>query len=351
MRKLERIALIGHTRSGNAVGRLYSNWLALRAVGVEPRVLLPPGSRYWSPVASDVAFTASVSDSPDLIGSWSDSIVIHKPWPGSLDVGLDMSRQYNLPTLLDVDDPDFENSFSERRWIAMLQATSRPHRWRASREILRLRASVNRVYGVSISNPSLRKWYNPAVVIPHARPERTQGRAHQDEDLLRIAFVGTPRAHKGIQALRDAAAVCRDTHLTITAPEPSDLRPRERWTGQVSLNEGLAIVDESDIVCIPSENSVMGRGQLPAKLIDAMMSGRAIVATDLPPIRWAVGDGAILVNKATPEALAAAFQELRDHRVRSGLGAVARQRAIANFSAPNVGRRLLNYLELLNDVW
>ena len=98
------------------------------------------------------------------------------------------------------------------------------------------------------------------------------------------------------------------------------------------MDEGLRLVAASDVVAIPSTRSNWSRGQLPAKLIDAMMLGRAIVATSTGPIAWALGTAGLLVPPDDLKALKSALERLRDPQLRLELGAAARDRAEKVFS-------------------
>lgn len=340
-----RVGLIGHTSSGNALGRLYSNWLALHDVGIAARVLVPSPGTVWTPVAEDSEFVASFAPSAVDLARWATVLVAHKPWVGSLDIGLDLARRYEKPIVLDVDDPDFESEFDITPLTYLRRAARNPRRVLRDAGLVRLRKSVRMVDALTVSNPFLLELYGEAQVVPHARRFRPAGQPHSDKTQLHVAFVGTPTKHKGIQILRDAVQRVEGARLTITAPEPDGPRDCENWVGRTSLAEGLRIVDSADVICIPSSITVMSMGQLPVKLIDAMISGRAIVATDLPPIRWALSGSGILVKESTTGALASAFSRLRDPDLRSELGERARTRALNEFSTQAVGDRLSRILE------
>jgi glycosyltransferase involved in cell wall biosynthesis len=79
--------------------------------------------------------------------------------------------------------------------------------------------------------------------------------------------------------------------------------------------------------------------QLPSKLIDAMVAGRAVVASDFPPIRWALGETSALVVAGDSHALADACRQLRDPRRREQVGEAHRRRAQENFTPQAVAPR------------
>ena len=119
--------------------------------------------------------------------------------------------------------------------------------------------------------------------------------------------------------------------LTITAPAPLDAKPWEDWVGFTSMEEGREIISRADVVVIPSRKTVYSRAQLPAKLMDAMMAGKAIIASDLPPIRWAGGDAVLYMKPGSSRSLRHQLDAVRDASVRADMGERARHRAERKF--------------------
>ncbi|RCK59696.1 glycosyltransferase family 1 protein [Microbacterium sorbitolivorans] len=192
-------------------------------------------------------------------------------------------------------------------------------------------------YPVMVSNPALQKRYG-GVLVPHARVDSGAGSPHTTGEPT-IAFVGTNRPHKGVEVLRESARTAGPTpmSLTITDIAPEDATPNENWVGQTSLSRGVDIVKQSDIVVIPSvRTSAYSAAQLPVKIIDAMLAGRAIVVSDFEPLAWAIGDFGIVVPPGDVARLSLALEELRDPARRADLGGRARERALATFTVPSV---------------
>ncbi len=84
-------------------------------------------------------------------------------------------------------------------------------------------------------------------------------------------------------------------------------------------------------MALPSLDQGYAPAQVPVKLIDAMHAGRAVVASDLPPVRWALGDAGLLVPPGSVGQLSAALVKLADPEVRARLGQAARSRALERF--------------------
>jgi glycosyltransferase involved in cell wall biosynthesis len=182
----------------------------------------------------------------------------------------------------------------------------------------------------------LQQWYG-GTLVPHVRPAVPAPPQSAGRDVV-VRFVGSPRGHKGLDVLR--AAVARTAgdgvRLDVTADPPADAAPWEGWLGQTSVAQGRDLVATADVVALPSLPGGWSRAQLPAKLVDAMILGRAVVASDLPPLRWGLGDAGLLVPPGDVDALAAALQALRDPATRLGYGTAAHRRGSAVFGVAAV---------------
>jgi glycosyltransferase involved in cell wall biosynthesis len=87
---------------------------------------------------------------------------------------------------------------------------------------------------------------------------------------------------------------------------------------------------------------------MPGVLIEAGLSGLAVVATDVPGVRTIVKDGetGLIVGVEDPEAMTAATARiLEDPRLRLAMGRAARQRGVEQFSLAAVGDRWLSLLD------
>jgi polysaccharide biosynthesis protein PelF len=84
---------------------------------------------------------------------------------------------------------------------------------------------------------------------------------------------------------------------------------------------------------------VPGPGDPPYRLIEAMMSGRAIVGVDVGPAAETLGDAGVLVQVGDPAELAIAVVDLlRAPNRRRALGDAARRRALTHFTNDRVVR-------------
>jgi glycosyltransferase involved in cell wall biosynthesis len=190
----------------------------------------------------------------------------------------------------------------------------------------------------------------PIIVVPHARETRAYSPPLPSER-LRLGFLGTPRAYKGTSTLLGLLEAIPAAELHLLGqqmPEPfagrTDVAARVRLhpqRGARTLEDAFAHVD---VVVLPQdERSVQTRLQLPAKLIDALIHGRPVVATSTPPIlevgtdhvmtvpTWRPLDGAVSILRG----LAALSPEERERR-----GRAANAYAVANVSTAVVSDRV-----------
>jgi glycosyltransferase involved in cell wall biosynthesis len=327
----------------NSLGRTYCLWLLAESLGWDTVVVSRNGSSIWKPLATtDFATVCRRLDSGHgteeeqlaRIAEGADLVIAVKPLPDSLGLTLRALAHNMTPVIVDIDDPDIE---VRSTWLRPHQQLKRwltqPRRqftmWQLRHRSMQLPSFT--------SNPILQAIYG-GLLVPHVRPAEKVPQFNSHGDRITVAFVGSPKTHKGVDDIR--AAVAATAHLgydlVVTGDPPSDAADWERWVGQVSFTEGMALVKEADIVAIPSHISTWSRAQLPAKLIDAMMFGRAVIVSDVGPMSWAVGDSGIVIPPGDPSALESALLDLRSGLERERLGKLAHARASREFSVESV---------------
>lgn len=335
-----QIVFFTESLAENSLGRTYSLWLLARSLGWRPRVLSVAGDSIWSPLkGSEFAESCelvSPAEAAQIVAANTDLIVACKPLAQSLGVAIEVARDRQVPILVDVDDPDLEALLRIGRPAQRVaRAVRRPGR--TARD-LRLRREVMR-RPCLVSNPWLQARYG-GTLIPHARSDIGAG-TQSESTTPHLVFVGTNRPHKGVRVLREAVASLKDSGFTLTVTDtpPDDAKPWESWVGTTSLDDGVELVRRADIIAIPSLRTRQAEGQLPAKLIDAMLLGRAVVVTDVEPMPWALGRTGIVVPAGSSQALASALYSLRDAGVRRQLGDSARVRALEEFTVGALASR------------
>jgi len=329
----------------NSVGRTYSLWLLARQLGWHADVVSFFGTRLWAPL-QDSEFAdsarllvasgdrARVRALAELAPRY-DVVVAVKPLRQSTGIALRARKITRFELVIDVDDPDLEARLAPRPlWRAVLWRVRYFRFWMQVRGKRRL----SRLARVMVSNPVLQERHGGAVV-PHVRlAETLPPPVEHATNRPVVAFVGTVRAHKGVDALRKAVAdvAPEGYRLVVTADPPDDAKPWEEWIGETSLAEGLRVVARADVVVLPSLRNVNSVGQLPVKLVDAMLLGRAVIATDVDPLPWALGRSDLIAPVNDYKALAQSLRRLRHPRIRAEIGAELQARAFELFTVDRV---------------
>jgi glycosyltransferase involved in cell wall biosynthesis len=171
-----------------------------------------------------------------------------------------------------------------------------------------------------------------------------------------VMFLGTPRAYKGVLDL--AAAVGRlgraDVVLALVGTDPaSDTgravaahHPAARLVGRVPIAQVPAYLGAADVVVVPQRDSSDTRGQVPAKLFDAMALGRPVVSTRVSMIPEILEGCGLLVEPGDVAGLGAAIARLLDRPEEArALGDAARRRAVERYSFEAARRALFPLVE------
>jgi len=195
----------------------------------------------------------------------------------------------------------------------------------------------------------------PVMRIPHARAARAYA-APRRSDRLRLGFLGTPRGYKGVGLLSELLEVLPDAELHLLGDRVptalKDLPPgrlRMHATGsRDSLERAFA---EVDVIVLPQDpHADQTKLQLPAKLIDALMFGRPVVATATPPILEVGGAHVRSVSSWSPlDDAVSALTGLRDPDVRERLGRAANEYARQTLSTTSVATQVGDVVRRLID--
>jgi glycosyltransferase involved in cell wall biosynthesis len=146
---------------------------------------------------------------------------------------------------------------------------------------------------------------------------------------------------KGFRYLIEAAARLDGVHIAIVGE--GDLREELEeaalssgasigFTGNLERSTVSEVVAAADVVAVPSVIDATGNVDgLPTTLLEALATGRAVVASAIAGIPEVVSDqqNGLLVPEKDVDGLARALAELRDHpQLRERLGQEARRRAL-----------------------
>jgi glycosyltransferase involved in cell wall biosynthesis len=294
-----------------------------------------------------------------------DVLIASKPLPTSLGLAL-ASGLGRVRIALDIDDWEMG--------LALPHDGSNPSRlWRAGAAFygaLR-RGQPNSLLGTWLCQSLARRvpsrlvsnrWLEHrfgGTLLYHVRddrefdPARVRGEALRAELALDgrpwVGFVGTVRVHKGVKDLIAALGLLRGPDapglllfgLNREDPVARDVErtarevlgpARLRVRGPFPIENLAAHVDAADIAAIPSRDMAGSRGQLPAKLFDAMTLGKPVVATALSDVPEILDGCGITVPPGDPHALAGAIDRFRDPGLRRAYGCAARRRVLTRYS-------------------
>jgi glycosyltransferase involved in cell wall biosynthesis len=150
---------------------------------------------------------------------------------------------------------------------------------------------------------------------------------------------------KGLDVLLDAAAPLTNLRVVMAGegPERESLLQRARSLGSSDrvdirpwVDDPRELLASCDFFVLPSRNE-----GFPLSIVEAMLAGRAVVATDVGSVAEAVVDGVtgFVVAPDDVEALRGALDRLAsDTGLRRSMGVAGRDRAVERFTATAMAR-------------
>ena len=374
-----KISILCFDVSDNALGRAWLLARLLEPLGTVEVVGPRFGAAVWEPVAEEPVPVRSVPGArlPGLaarlpaLGRLADGDLLYasKPRLTSAGVGYWKRLASRRPLLLDID--DWEVGFFLRggawgtigRALNLSNPRGLPWTWLMER-------LIGIADGITVASRFLESRFG-GVLIPHVRdtdrwtPERadpTVARERLGIDKERVVmFLGTPRAYKGVEELVTAVAGLRrsETVLALVGTDPASdtgravmaRLPSARLVGRVPIAQVPDYLSAADVVVVPQRDSPDTRGQVPAKLFDAMAVGRPVVSTRVSMIPEILEGCGLLVAPADAAALGGAIGRLLDRPDEArALGAAARRRAVERYSFEAARRALFPLVERVHAV-
>jgi glycosyltransferase involved in cell wall biosynthesis len=371
-----KVSILCFDISDNAAGRAHLLARLLAPIA-EVEVVGPRhGAGVWPPVSADGVryvgipvgrlprFAAAV---PALLrAADGDLLYASKPRLGSAGIGLLKRRLGRRPLLLDIDDWEVGFFLRGGAWGTAGRALNwgnprgLPWTWLMER-------AAPAADAITVASRFLQERFG-GTLIPHVRDTDAWRPGASDPGEIRerlgvsdkrvVMFLGTAREHKGVDDLVTAIAGLRrlDLGLALVGTEPESATGRRlrarfpplRLAPPIAFSEVPRYLEAADIVVIPQREGPDTRGQVPAKLFDAMALGRPIVATRVSMIPEILGDGGMVVPPADPVALGAAIARLADDTALArDLGARARARCVERYSFTSARRDLFPLVERL----
>jgi glycosyltransferase involved in cell wall biosynthesis len=183
-----------------------------------------------------------------------------------------------------------------------------------------------------------------------------------DAAKLTVAFVGGLEPTRGLEAALEmfAAAVRRVPELRLTiigdGRWKGDLEAQARalgigghveFTGRREYQRALFEVQRADIGFIPHRVTAHTNSTIPNKLFEYMLLGKAVLATDMAPVRRLLEEARCGMVYRTREEGVEALVRLRDATVRRRLGENGRQAVLDRYRWDHDGATLVQAVERL----
>jgi glycosyltransferase involved in cell wall biosynthesis len=217
------------------------------------------------------------------------------------------------------------------------------------------------VYTESYAATSYALWKHPTALVPTGLdlsrfgPQNDAATVRRKHGLVGkkvVLFVGRLTAHKGIQTIIEAAALTGpEVRYLLVGPGdfPAGWTRRMRQlkvedrivvAGKVPESELPAYYSAADVLVLPSLSRLEAFGLV---IVEAMASGKPVVASDLPGVREVVRDGktGFLCEPFNAGDLAAKIAALASNeKAASDMGAAGRKLAGERYSWEVIGARI-----------
>jgi len=328
------------------------------------------GDALWYPLADDksveyryikiqnlsISYRQMLQLSREISG---DVIYASKPLICSYGVGLLNKLMNKKPLILDID--DWEVGLSREAYIQLTKVKKIINFLTLFRStfsywnIVFMEKLTPLADEITVSNSFLKNKFE-GTIIPHGRDTDLLNPERFDKAALReilgvkkrnvISYIGTPRAHKGIDDLIEAVSRIRNRDVVLLlagiTKQSENLCSfaREKLGAErvmcfgeqpiTKIGEFLAI---SDVVVVPQRDCLATKGQTPAKIFDAMSMAKPVVSTatnDIPQILEGCG---LVVEPGNVEAMKDKINVLLENKdLALNLGRNARQECIEKYS-------------------
>ncbi|HET8577310.1 MAG TPA: glycosyltransferase family 4 protein [Methylomirabilota bacterium] len=369
-----KISILCFDLADNAAGRAHLLAHLLEPIARVEVVGPCYGDRVWEPVAGDGVAQRTVSGrrlpafalSLRALLEMADGDLLYASKPRLTSAGIGYLKRLiaRRPLLLDID--DWEVGFFLRsgfwgtagRALNLANPTSLPWTWLMER-------FSGAADGITVASRFLQQRFG-GVLIPHVRDTEAWKPGGVDPAGARrrlgigpervVMFLGTPRGYKGVDDL--AAAVARlgrrDVVLALVGTDPASATGRAlvarlpcvRLVGRVPFAQVPEFLSAADVVAVPQRDTPDTRGQVPAKIFDAMALARPVISTRVSMIPEILEGCGLLVAPGDVAALAQGIAHLLDRPDEARrLGQRARERCVERYSFSAARRDLFPLVE------
>lgn len=300
--------------SHNPAGRAYvlakllaSQWRAEIVGPIWPRF----GKTLWEPLrGSGISWRGlHVTNLSELIvqaGALSltrhyDLVVVTKPRLPGLLLGLFLAEQSRSPLIFDFDEDEkaFLQHHTEDPGEASAKLIAEPFGTSGTLLAAQYWTTAD---AVTVASPLLRRAFG-GHLVRHSRDEQMpltdraaarRNLGYSGDDVV-LSFIGTVRAHKGLDQVVTAMEAIDDARLKLIVVGPIDdatlrarlarLPERVRIIPSCDISEVGTYLAAADLMpLLQNPNALITQSQFPAKVTDALQHGVPIVASTTPPL-------------------------------------------------------------------
>ena len=258
-----------------------------------------------------------------------DLMIACKLRPTSFGIALIKKLTSNIPVVADIDDWElgffYHSGFWGKvgRFFNFSNPNGLPYTWLMER----LTGFAN---STIVSNRFLQNKFS-GTLIYHCRDTNFLDPEKFDPDSIKaklelvgkrvVMFLGTPRPHKGTGELFLAMEQINDPDIRMVLIGADS--SVQKYIDNMKNNQDKVIVfpkipfkelpehlSAADILVIPQRNTTDTKGQIPAKLFDAMAMAKPIITTPISDIPEVLGGYGYLIEPGKPEQLAKTIENI-----------------------------------------
>jgi|AntDeeMetagen285_2_1112576.scaffolds.fasta_scaffold00483_3 glycosyltransferase involved in cell wall biosynthesis len=282
-----------------------------------------------------------------------DVIYASKPRMNSYGLSLLKALRSDYPLVLDIDDWESGFAYHGSQLGAYLKGIPFLAHANSFYYTRLFESLTNLADARTVSNRFLQEKFS-GTIVPHARDTDSFDPKRFDKQNIRkeldlpankfiVMFSGTPHPYKGVGDLARALSRIECVEIkgiVVGADDSNYVRKVKHIAGDSITIRGRQPFDEipkwiaaADMIAIPQRNTPATRGQLPAKVFDAMAMAKPIVATNVSDLPIILEECGLIVEPEAPEQLRDAILEVfSDKILQEELGQSARQKCIQNYS-------------------
>jgi len=195
--------------------------------------------------------------------------------------------------------------------------------------------------------PWLRSWSTRIEVIPFGVKIELFNIPSQPHDKINIMYIGGFEPHHGVHLLLEASSMFSertDLHFYFIGPPKTINQPNITFTGWVPYTELGEYVKIADIMVVPPCPKYPYVSVITNKLMEAMASGKPIIATGIggiPKFR----DCLYIINPTTKEIADAIIDLASNAELRKKLATTAKDKAVQNFNWSKNVKKILKSIQ------